>query len=149
MNILLAYETYSGGTMSAAEFAANYLKEKGHTVTLLHIHESIPTEYPNYDVVIMATPSWLERGEEGQPHINVLRFMDQLNGSSLQGKFAFFGLGDSTYAHYGKGVETLQSFIETKGGTIISPLLKIDSFLFEQKKGKEELTKWLQSLPLS
>jgi flavodoxin len=148
MNILILYETYSGRTMIAAEFAVSVLQKKGHTATILQTHLSDPQTYPQYDLIIMATPSWLERGEEGQPHIYILRFMDDMKDTTFKGKFAFFGLGDSTYAHFGQGVESLEAFMKARGATVVLPLLKIDSSLFDEEKSKELLSQWLETLPL-
>ncbi len=150
MKILLAFETYSGGTMAASEFAAKILTTKGHTVELKRSSELQKTEFDNYDLVILATPSWLERGDEGQPHENFLKFIDTFQGVSFANKkFALFGLGDQTYAHFGRGVDRLATFVTNNGGQIISTPLKIDGFYFNQKQNEEILQSWIENLPLN
>jgi len=149
MNILLLYETYSGGTLSAAEYLKIVLIEKGHKVTLSTTHESNPQTYPSYDLVIMGTPSWLEQNKEGQPHAYFLQFMTNTKDFSFEGTtFAIFGLGDRTYAHFCKAVDTLHEYLSSKKGVVVGQDLKIDSYLFDPEKGKKELRLWVDSLPI-
>jgi flavodoxin I len=149
MKILLLYETYSGGTLSASEYLKTILTQKGHDVTISTTHESNPETYKNYDIVIMGTPSWLEQNKEGQPHAYFLQFMDDTKDHQFEGvHFALFGLGDRTYAHFCKAVDTLHEYLTSKKGTVVGKDLKIDSYLFDPEKGKEELRLWVDSLSL-
>lgn len=149
MNILLMFESYSGGTMSAADIASKFLSSKGHNVTVKRAGQSSFSECNNYDFIILATPSWLERKDEGQPHENFLKLMDEGANMSFTGKkFALFGLGDETYAHFGRGVDRLATFVTNHGGEIVTPSLKINGYLFNQQQSEEMLISWLEKLPL-
>lgn len=150
MNILLVYETYSGGTQAAADIVAKHLSSKGHTLTIKRANEATLPEFTTYDFIILATPSWLERKDEGQPHENFLKLMDTAteNTSFAGKKFALFGLGDETYAHFGRGIDRVGAFVTNYGGEIAVPTLKIDGYLFNPKQSEEQLLSWLDSLPL-
>lgn len=149
MNILIVFETYSGGTMAAAQYVSKILLQKNHTVTLKRANEIELGECTKYDFIFMATPSWLENGQEGQPHLNFIKLLEQGKNISLQGKkFAIFGLGDETYAHFGRGADILANTIQERGGEIVSKPLKIDSYYVDPEKHEKQLTEWLDSLPL-
>ncbi|HRN70407.1 MAG TPA: flavodoxin domain-containing protein, partial [Candidatus Woesebacteria bacterium] len=121
-----------------------------HVVTIKRASETNLTEFNNYDLIILSTPSWLERKDEGQPHENFLKLMDTATeNTSFSGKkFALFGLGDETYAHFGRGIDRVGIFVTEHGGEIIAPILKMDGYLFSPKQSEEKLLSWLESLPL-
>lgn len=149
MNILLVYETYSGGTMSAANFISKLLTEKGHQVTVKKASQSSLTEFNNYDFIILGTPSWLERKEEGQPHENFIKFMETYKDTIISPvPCAVFGLGDETYAHFGKGADRVAEFLQEKGCSVISKPYKVDGYYFNQEKNEKQLSDWIESLPL-
>lgn len=150
MNICIAYETYSSSTETVVTIVATRLTEKGHTVTVRRMRDGVQTEdLRKTDLTIFASPSWFERGKEGQPHISFLNFMDTAQHESFQGmKFALIGLGDSTYAHFCHAVDMLGGFFERHEATNVAPTLKLDSFLSNSEHETQRLYQWLDQLPL-
>ncbi len=150
MNILVVYETYSGGTLAAAQFISSLLSQKGHSVTIRKANETELLEFNNYDFVILGTPSWLERKEEGQPHENFIQFMERCKDTSITPvKCAVFGLGDETYAHFARGADRVAAFLKEKGCDIVSPPFKVDSYYVNQGKHEQAVTEWITSLGLA
>lgn len=150
MNICIAYETYSSSTETVVTIVATRLTEKGHTVTVRRMRDGVQTEdLKKTDLTIFASPSWFERGKEGQPHISFLNFMDTAQNESFKDmKFALIGLGDSTYAHFCHAVDMLGGFFERHEAINIAPTLKLDSFLSNSEHETQRLHQWLDQLPL-
>lgn len=149
MNILIVYETYSGGTMAAAQLISQYLTDKNHTVTIKKAKDTDLSEFNNYDFVILGTPSWLERKEEGQPHENFIQFMEKYKDISISPvKCAVFGLGDETYAHFGRGADKVAAFLKEKGCEVVTEPYKVDSYYVNQGKHEQAITEWITSLKL-
>lgn len=149
MKILLIYETYSGGTLAASQFISHALEEQGHEVTTKRASQTKFTEFNDYDFIFLGTPSWLERNEEGQPHENFIKFIEASKNESIEPKnCAVFGLGDETYAHFGRGADRLITFLQEKGCTVVSKPLKIDSFYVNQERHEKQISEWLKTLPL-
>lgn len=150
MNILLVYETYSGGTMAAANFISKLLTGKGHNIVLKKASQISLPEFNNYDFVILGTPSWLERKEEGQPHENFIKFMEQYKDTNISPvPCAVYGLGDETYAHFGRGADKVATFLQEKGCKVISKPYKVDGYFFNQEQKEQQLTDWVNSLLLT
>ncbi len=149
MNILIVFETYSGGTMAAAEFVSKILSNEGNTVTLKRANEITLDAFNTFDFIIIATPSWLENGKEGQPHANFIALMNSSEQTVITGKkCAIFGLGDETYAHFARGADILAKFIEEKGGVLVTKPFKIDSYYVNTNRHEQQLTEWVKQLPL-
>ena len=135
MKILIIFETYSGGTEAAVEYMGEVLKDLHHTVEIIHAIDAKPDSFSSHELLLFATPSWLERDREGQPHINFIKFMEKFNKESFANKnIALMGLGDETYAHFCGGVDILKKFLEERGGKILSSPLKLDSYLMKPEK---------------
>ena len=150
MNICIAYETYSSSTETVVTIAAAHLTEKGHVVTVKRMRDGVhPQDLKNTDLTIFATPSWFERGKEGQPHIAFLNFMDAAQNESFKDmKFVLIGLGDSTYAHFCHAVDMLGGFLERHEAKNIAETLKLDSFFSNTDQESKRLVEWLDRLPL-
>ncbi len=150
MNICIAYETYSSSTETVVTIVAAKLKDRGHTVTIKRMRDGIqPSDLKNADLTIFATPSWFERGKEGQPHISFLDFMDQAHNESFKGmKFALIGLGDSTYAHFCHAIDMLGGFFERHEGVNITETLKLDGFFSNTEQETKRLEDWVNQLSL-
>lgn len=147
MNILIIYATYSGGTQTASQFVANKLSALNHTVSLKQAHEIDPAELLNHDLIIFGSPSWLQDGKEGQPHTDFVQLMARLKDTSLENKkFAIYGLGDTTYAHFCGAVDHIKKFVEeSKGINIIEPL-RIDGFYFNTQVAENNISQWVEKL---
>lgn len=150
MNVLIVYDTYSGGTLEAAQFVFGLLSKKNHQVTLKRAGEISKDDFLASDFVIFATPSWFVDNIEGKPHINFIKLMDSVNNVQLANKkFAVFGLGDESYAHFCGGVTILEKFIRDNGGTVVSQSLKLNSYYENKESCHEKLSSWIETLPLS
>lgn len=150
MNICIAYETYSSSTETVVNIVADKLKTKGHTVTIKRMRDGVnPQDLKQVDLAIFATPSWFERGKEGQPHISFLNFMDTAHEESFKDmKFALIGLGDSTYAHFCHAIDMLGGFLERHEAKNVTETLKLDSFFSNTENETKRLEQWIDQLPL-
>jgi flavodoxin I len=147
MNILLAYATYSGGTQSASEFLSQTLTGLGHTVTVKMVSEVTFEDTLNYDLRIFASPSWDNDGQEGQPHVDFVTFMNNAAGKKFAGKpVAVFGLGDSSYGHFCGAADIITDFVKKAEGKLIAETLKIDGYLFNMDANNQLLTDWANKL---
>lgn len=150
MNILIIYDTYSGGTQAATEYLALMLNENGHNAIVKRVTDINASEISDYGTVFFASPSWLENDKEGQPHINFLRFIESAKDIQFADKkFAFMGLGDESYAHFCNGIEIIKRFVQEKGGSILGEPLKIDSYYMNTEKNNEKIKSWLETIPLN
>ncbi len=149
MKILLVFETYSGGTLAASEYISKLLTNQGHDVTTKKASQTKLSEFNHYDFIMLGTPSWLERNEEGQPHENFIKFIEASKNEVIEPKqCAVFGLGDETYAHFGGGADMLSKFLQEKGCNMSAKPLKIDSFYVDQEKNEKQIAEWIKTLPL-
>jgi len=150
MNILIIYETYSSSTETVAEIINKKLTEMGHTIKVIRMKDNMGFMQEKRDLVIFATPSWFDRGEEGQPHIAFLQFMDEhTHDDFLTLSCSFVGLGDSSYAHFCLAIDTLEDFFTKRGAKKLGETLKLDNFYFNPEEETKKLTAWINTLPLS
>lgn len=147
MKILIVYDTYSGGTLDASTFIYNLLIEKGHTAAIKRANEVNLDEFTSPDLIIFGTPSWFVDNVEGKPHANFVKLMDAIKTSHFENKkVAVFGLGDETYAHFCRGVDSIETFIKEQGATIINESLKLNDYYPKQQDCHNKLQKWTESL---
>ncbi|MBP9691433.1 flavodoxin-like domain-containing protein, partial [Candidatus Woesebacteria bacterium] len=131
MNIQILFETYSSTTAGVVEIMEKKLQELGHAVEIGHMKDHMNFMEKPTDLVIFATPSWFDRGQEGQPHISFLEFMDQNQHADFSKlTCAFVGLGDSNYPHFCLAIDTLEDFFTKRGAKNITNALKLDNFQF-------------------
>lgn len=148
MKTLLVFATYSSGTHMAADVVSQALSAKGHTVDLKDVQEVQLDAFNNYDLVILATPSWDINGQGGFPHEHFVAFIEAAKGKTMPGKkFAIFGLGDSSYPEFCGGVDHLEKFVKDLQGTLVTPSLRIDGYFFNQEEANAKISEWIQSLP--
>lgn len=147
MKTLLAYATYSSGTQTASLAVAEELTKQGHTVERKNIHDITPDELNQYDLIILASPSWLNDGKEGQPHEYFLHFIETMQGKELPGKlFAIFGLGDTAYMNFCGAVDHLEAFVKSVKGKLVIESLRIDGFYYSQAHNTDLLKSWAHKL---
>ena len=148
MKILIVYETYSGGTKAAVEYAASELEKLNHEVEIIQAINAKPDDFSVHDFFLFATPSWLERDREGQPHVNFITFMEKFKEAAFKDKkIALMGLGDEVYAHFCGGVDVLKKFFEERGGKILSEPLKLNSYYMKKEECKKIIKEWISALP--
>lgn len=147
MNILIIFESYSSTTATVSDLLSEELRAGGHTVRVGRMSEGIRFWEESYDVVIFATPSWFDRGQEGQPHTAFLEFMDAHHADDFSGiSCAFVGLGDANYAHFCLAVDILEDFFTKRGAKKPFETLKIDNFYMNEATEKEKLKAWCRAI---
>lgn len=147
MRILLAYATYSSGTLTASTLVADQLQAQQHEVTVREIKELEPEVCDSYETIIFASPSWLVDKKESQPHESYKVFFERAANLNLQPKkVAIFGLGDRAFMHFCGAVDHLEAFVKDHNGTPVIESLRIDGFFFDQQRNTQLLQAWVQNL---
>ncbi len=147
MNILIAYATFSSGTMEASEFIAQLIRDKGHIVNLKKIAETHPDEFNEYDLVMLGSPSWLVNNTEGMPHDDFVNFFKLAEGKVYeQKKFVIYGLGDASYAHFCGAVDHIEEFVHKMKGNIVTESLRIDGYLMDEKNAQDHIKTWIDNV---
>ena len=117
------------------------------TVTVKNANEVKPDIIRAYDTIILGTPSWKSRGEEGMPTEVMLRLLDVWKTKKLRGKsFALFGCGDDSYATFCGAVDKLEDFVKSAGGNLVMPSLRINGFFFYLDKNIALAKSWAADL---
>jgi flavodoxin I len=144
--ILLLYSTNSGSTFTVGQIIQEILSEK-FAVEMQNAVEFKPEDIKKYDTVILGSPSWLSRGEEGMPTETMLKLLDVWKGQKFSNKkFAVYGCGDDGFATFCGAVGHLEDFIKSVGGTFLIPSLRLNSFWFDIDKNVELAKKWAKEL---
>lgn len=147
MKILIVYATNSGGTQLAVQIVQETLAKHNVTSEIKEVRDISGDEFANFDLVILASPSWDYEGVEGQPHPDYKPFMEKVKAMDLTGrKFAVVGLGDSSYTYFCGAVKILEDFIKSVKGELLTESLKIDGFYLDQQKSSLQLTDWTDNL---
>jgi flavodoxin len=130
--------------------ALNILSKMNIVANKILLDESFQLSDLNHnDMLIFATPSWFDSGLDGQPHTSFISFMNKNSKSDFsEYKTAFIGLGDNTYARFCRGIDIVEDYFTSRGASKISDTLKLDSYQFDMEKGRVDLEKWINSLPL-
>jgi flavodoxin I len=144
--VLIIYTTNSGGTFAVGEVIKDILS-KICIVNFQNVNETKPDDYIGHDLVVLASPSWKSRGEEGMPTEAMLKFLDIWKTKKLpQIKFALYGCGDEEFAHFCGAVDYLENFVQSVQGTLVIESLRLNSFWFELDKGVEMAKSWAKQL---
>ncbi len=127
MKILIAYATLSGNTQMVAEHMHEHLKASGHDATVVNQDDLDPAQMNEYELVLLGSSTW----GDGEPNPTSEVFMEKLkNHAEPFGsvKFAVFGLGDSSYAHFCGIADRMSDLMKEKGKEVILPNHKIDGY---------------------
>lgn len=127
MKILVAYATLSGNTQMVAEHLTEHLKSAGHDATLINQDDLDPPQMNEYEFVFLGSSTW----GDGEPNPTSEVFMGKLKDyTEPYGavKFAVFGLGDSSYAHFCGIADRLSDLLKEKGKVVVIPNHKIDGY---------------------
>ncbi len=144
--ILLIYATHSGSTFVAAQIIKEILSTN-FEVVMQNALESKPTDIKNYDTVILGSPSWFSRGEEGMPSETMLKLTDVWGKQNLSNKhFAVYGCGDDSYMTFCGAVNHLENFVKNVKGNFMLPSLRLNGFFFDVDKNVEQVKKWAADL---
>ena len=147
MNIFLVFATNSGATDMVSQIVEQELTAKGHTVTRKQVRDANPDEFTNFEVILLASPSWDFDGKEGMPHEDYVPFMDKAKGKTFENKpFAVFGLGDSSYTHFCGAVDHLEEFVKSLKGKLVVESIRIDGFYYRQDVHTQAVKEWAEKL---
>ncbi len=127
MKILVAYATLSGNTQMVAEHIYEYLKSKGHDTTLLNQDDLDPQQLNEYQLALLGSSTW----GDGEPNPTSEVFMQKLKDHAEpfgEVKFAVFGLGDSSYAHFCGIADRFSELLHEKQKITVVENLKIDGY---------------------
>ncbi|MBP6993675.1 flavodoxin domain-containing protein [Candidatus Woesebacteria bacterium] len=127
MKILIAYATLSGNTQMVSEHLDEYLKSKGHEVTLMNQDDLDVSHMNEYELVFLSSSTW----GDGEPNPTSEVYMQKLKDHAEPFgtvKFAVFGLGDSSYAHYCGIVDRFVELLKEKGKDPVVESFKIDGY---------------------
>jgi len=147
MNILIVYATLSGSTQTAAQHIQETLSAVGNEVTMAAAEPSLKSRIPSFDVLIFASPSWDDQGNDGQPLPEIRELIESLDARDLQGKkIALAGLGDSAYEHFCGAVDVMEEIFRQKGYTQFAiEHLKIDRY-YANADNEQKVKNWATSL---
>lgn len=146
LKILLSYATNSGGTFVVGEMIKEILS-KDFSVTIKNVSETVLQDADNYDVIILGSPTWDYEGKEGMPHEKMVELLNNWKNKSFTGKsFAVYGCGDKMFVEFCAAVDYMEKFVESVGGRLILPSLRINNFFFELENNTELVKKWANDL---
>ncbi|MGM0836510.1 MAG: flavodoxin [Bacillota bacterium] len=136
MKIGVIYASMSGNTEAIADIIVDELMKGYHEVILEDFHSVVRAEeLLNYDITFIGTYTW---GDGDYPD-ECLDIMEELEELELNGHpFAIFGSGDTSYPDYCGALDKLQALIESQGGQVRIPPLKIE---FNPEPDDEETIK--------
>lgn len=144
--ILLLYSTNSGSTFTAGQLIKDVLADT-FEVSMQNVMEFKPEDIKKFDTVILGSPSWYSRGEEGMPTETMLKLLDAWKGQQFNKKrFALYGCGDEGFATFCGAVKHLEDFVTSTNGQFILPSLRLNSFWFDIDRNVEIAKKWAKDL---
>ena len=144
--ILLLYSTNSGSTFTVGQIIKDILSDK-FEVEMQNAAEFKPDDIKKFSTIILGSPSWYSRGQEGMPTETMLKLLDAWKGQKFANKkFAVYGCGDDGFATFCGAVTHLEDFVSGASGTCIVPSLRLNSFWFDIDRNVELAKKWAKEL---
>jgi flavodoxin len=122
--ILFIYATLGGNTHIVVESVADFLKQKGHQVTLQRAEKSRPEDMLAADFCVLASPTY----GHGLLQEYIVPFVKALTKADLKGKpCAVISLGDPKYhpEYHLESASLLEDAIKKANGVIACPALRI------------------------
>ncbi|HSR88961.1 MAG TPA: flavodoxin domain-containing protein [Candidatus Udaeobacter sp.] len=140
--ILLLYATNSGSTFVSGQIIKDVLSPD-LAVNMQNTLEFNPVDIKNYDTIILGSPSWESRGEEGMPTETMLKLFDVWSKEDFSNKnFVIYGCGDDAYINFCGAVDQMEKFVNLVKGKLIFSSLRLNAFFFELDKNVELTKKW-------
>jgi len=137
----IIYASTSGHT----EYVVDQLKSAWQDSESIRVELAKPEDFQKGDVLCLASSTWNTGGIEGQLNPHMDAFLKgavkdvQLNGK----KVLVIGLGDERYRYTCKAADHLKLFVESHGGVVIEPILRI----IDEPYGQEEAIKtWVKEV---
>lgn len=156
-SLLIVYASTSGHT----EFVVDTLIEALKTsvphlrVRSQRAESTKPEELVSEDVLLLASSTWNTGNVEGQlnPHMHDLLFSKGEDTHLTNIPCAVIGLGDKRYYYTARAAEKLKEYVESHGGSLLLPPLKIINEPYDQeekvKSWAKEFVKALSSVTTS
>lgn len=143
MKTLLIYATNSGSTLEVANYITEEFSQKKQEIKVEDARNITPEMFNDYDLVILGGPTW----GDGELLESFSRPLEKFADKKFPDKkFAVFGLGDSTYAHFCGSADHLENFVKQAEGKLIAPVLKIDNFYFNQQQEIPKISEWIKEV---
>jgi flavodoxin I len=143
MKTLLIYATNTGSTLEVANYITSKFKENNQEIKVEDARNITPETFNDYDLCLLGAPTW----GDGELLESFSRALEKFAGKKFPGKkFAVFGLGDSTYAHFCGAADHLENFVKQVEGKLIAPTLKIDNYYFNQQQESPKISEWVKKI---
>lgn len=112
------------------------LKTAWPKANVLRAEEAKPEDLLAGDVLLLACGSWNTGGIEGQMNPYMHRYLkEQAKDVKLAGKKVLLvSLGDHRYHYTCGSADHMKEFVETHGGVVVEPILKIVNEPYGQEK---------------
>ncbi len=147
MKVLLLYATYSNSTLLASQVLADEIKAAGHEVNLQLVKETDVDRWGNYDLIILASPSWDFNGQQGLYHEDFIELKPKLAERNWPDKkFAVMGLGDHTFTYFCGCVEHLEDMVKDVQGKLVIPSLRLDQYYLNETVCQNQIKEWAKVL---
>lgn len=151
----IIYASTSGHTAYVLDTLCDYLKQEMRELVIKkqRAEQTQPGDLLDSDVLLLACGTWNTGGIEGQlnPHMHAL-LRERAKSVDLRGKqCALIGLGDERYHYTVRAMQHLDHFVQSHGGAVLMPGLRIVNEPYGQEErvrewGKE-LIACLRKLP--
>ncbi len=122
--VLIVFSTVGGNTGLVVEKVRQMLSNKGFEVTKKRVDVSEPTEIKDYDLTILASPTY----NQGTLEDHFKNFIKEFSNQNWKShKFAVIGLGDTKYypEYLTEAATILEEKIQEKNGQLVTPALRI------------------------
>jgi flavodoxin short chain len=142
--ILILFGSLTGHTKMVATMVAKTLQKQGKEVELVNCMGFNDYDLSKYSFLIMGSSTW----DEGKLQMHFEEYLDKLleHKPKLSGKkFAVFGCGDSTYVHFGEGLNILEQGLTGLGAEKMLDKLLVDGNP-EENKNLDAITEWAGKL---
>ena len=144
--ILIIFSTVGGNTELVVDAVANLLAPDIFEITKKRAEISDPQEIKNFDLTILASPTY----NQGTLEDNFKTFVkDFVKQDFSNQKFAIIGLGDSKYypEYLTESASILEDIIKKTGGQMVVPALRIG--VNPIKMLDKLVPKWVDKLKLA
>lgn len=125
MKIKIIYASESGSTRYVSNVIQNQLTTEGHVAEVHCLNtDGLQVELTGFDLLLFGSPTY----DDGQPQMQMVKFMNQSQANFSQTKTAVFCLGESWYPHFCGAAAVLEKWITDHSGNVVIPTLKIDGY---------------------